>query len=870
MGIPDFSLVKIILLGRFEIHKGEKFLRAADWKRQKAASLLKRLAYERKLLKDQAIDFLWPDADLTSGANNLYRTLHALRATLNETLGEGTADQVFTFSDSILTLSSAVWVDAHEYESQISNHQFLISNYSDFLPDDRYEDWTQIPRENLFRLYREAVLTQAGSVPASAPRLLTPLLARNPLDEPAHRALMHAYALSGRRHDALRQYQTCVDALETELGITPDPLTTALYQQIMRGELLPLPQEQPRPASLPPIPIHIELEKKIPLVGRQKELEFIHGLMNSSWKGIGEVILLAGDTGVGKTRLAYEALGIAASAGMATLLGACYEQEGQLPYQPFIEAFNRYLAEQGLPAEQNPITHFKRLGVSDPQQEQGALFNATAGFLYEIARQKPVVVLVDDLHAADQTSLSLFHYLARQSRSFPLILITTYRIDIAPTITMPFGALLNALYRERLGERLTVERLGVENVAEIISHILEGSAHAELIHAVYEITEGNPFFAHEMVHTLVKNGLVEKADGIWQLVPGANLQIPPRLSELLRARVSRLGPEVETMLTTGAVLGREFQFNILCGLSGLSEGDTLTALDLALSSHLLEETEAGYRFHHALIRHTLYESLSQGRRALLHRQAAETIEALYFANNAARPDKLQTQVETLAYHFALSDRLEQALPYLLQAGQKAADLYAFEVAVDYFEQALRLMDRLGLDNPAQKWQILEALGWWGVMLADTPRAVARFEAALALPASENWQPARRARASLHRAATMALITAGNIHAAEAHLKAALAEIDPQEDVADYALVLYTVAQFHWHRNEYQEAFDAAQHSLSIAEHINDEEGIARAFEMLALACHSLGEWQAGLQFEERRASLAGHGLDVTGTFDVHL
>jgi len=96
---------------------------------------------------------------------------------------------------------------------------------------------------------------------------------------------------------------------------------------------------------------------------------------------------------------------------------------------------------------------------------------------------------------------------------------------------------------------------------------------------------------------------------------------------------------------------------------------------------------------------------------------------------------MEDKIEALAYHYALSDRREQALPYLLQAGQKAAGLYAFEVAVDYFEQALRLMDRLGMDNPAQRWQILEALGWWGVMLADTPRAVARFEAALALPAA---------------------------------------------------------------------------------------------------------------------------------------
>ncbi|GAB4579520.1 MAG: hypothetical protein Fur0022_22580 [Anaerolineales bacterium] len=866
-------------MGRFEVVQGEKSLRATGWKRQKAAALLKRLAYERKLLKDQAIDFLWPDADLASGTNSLYRTLHEVRRTLDECFDEGAADRIFTFSNGILTLAPSVMVDAHEYEKQehLHNSRLLITNYSDFLPDDPYEDWTQIPRENLFRRYRDAILAQAENDPVSAAGLLAPLLARDPLDEPAHRALMRVYALTGRRHDALRQYQTCVDALDAELGISPDPLTTALYEQILRGELVPPQRERPQPpeqlrlASLPPAPIHIELEKRAPLVGRQKELEAIHQLMQSGWKGKGEVILLAGDTGVGKTRLAYEALRAGASAGMATLLGACYEQEGQLPYQPFIEAFNRYLAEQGLPVDQNPITHFKRLGVSDPQQEQWALFNATAGFLHKIARQKPVVLLVDDLHAADETSLSLFHYLARQSRSFPLILIATYRIDIAPTITMPFGALLNALYRERLGERLTVERLGVENVAEIISHVLEGEGrsaevHAEFVASVYDITEGNPFFANEMTRALVKNGLVEQTGGKWQLVPGASLKIPSRLGELLRERVSRLGAEVEATLAAGAVLGREFQFSILRGLSGLSEGETLTALDLALSGHLLEETEAGYRFHHALIRHTLYESLSRGRRALLHRRAAETIQASF----ASRPVEIETQIEALAYHYALSDQREQALPYLLQAGQKAARLYAFEVAVDYFEQALRLMDRLGMDSPGQRWQILEALGWWGVMLADTPRAVARFEAALALPASEDWQPARRARASLHRAATMALITAGDIHAAEAHLKAALEEIDPQEDAADYALVLYTVAQFHWHRNEYQEAFDAAQHSLSIAEHLNDEEGIARAFEMLALACHSLGEWQAGLQFEEQRASLAGHGLDVTGTFDVHL
>jgi tetratricopeptide (TPR) repeat protein len=166
--------------------------------------------------------------------------------------------------------------------------------------------------------------------------------------------------------------------------------------------------------------------------------------------------------------------------------------------------------------------------------------------------------------------------------------------------------------------------------------------------------------------------------------------------------------------------------------------------------------------------------------------------------------------------------------------------------------------------------ILEQLGWWGIILADTPRAVAHFEQALALPTGEGWQPEGRHRAFLHRGAVMALITAGDTVAAEAHLLSALAEIDERQDAADYAYVLYKVAQLHWHRNEYREAFDVAQRSLSIAERLNDPTAIARAFEMLALACHSLGEWQSGISFEQQRAALVGPSLDVTEAFDVHL
>jgi len=218
----------------------------------------------------------------------------------------------------------------------------------------------------------------------------------------------------------------------------------------------------------------------------------------------------------------------------------------------------------------------------------------------------------------------------------------------------------------------------------------------------------------------------------------------------------------------------------------------------------------------------------------------------------------------------LSDRRDRALEYLIQAGQKAASLYALEVAAGHFEQALALMDALVLTNPARRWMILESLGWWHTILANTPRAVEYFERAIALPAAEGWASAPHDRVRLHLGAIKALITVSDTESAEAHLHQALSEVNEQADAPEIAHLMYGMSQLHWHKGEYQEAFEAAQKSLSIAERLNRPESIARAFEMLALACHSLGEWQQGLIFEEKRTLLAGSGLDVTDAFDVHL
>jgi len=883
MGVMQEPQVKLFLLGRFEVTYAEHLLPADAWSRKKAATILKRLAYDQRLLKDQAIEFLWPDTDFTSASNSLYNTIYFLRKTLDTAFGLAAANAVFRFEGSVLTLAPSAWVDVREFErlssvqtadaaeKRTANLEEALELYrGDLLPDDAYEEWTLLPRQALIQRQREVRFALASIYRgtrdyAGAIQLLTPLLAYDLIDEPVHRELMRFYTLSGQRHEALRQYQTCVDSLAEELDVPPSPETAALYAQILSGELSP-PPSPVQTLWTPPMPVLLETNRSTPIVGRTEELDQLRTWMHLERQHQGRTIFIAGDSGVGKTRLAYEALHKAAANGMITLLGAAYEQEGQPAYQAFVEAFDRYLNDYRRPLEENPISANRPRVSGDSQQKQLALFNSTAAFLANLAATLPVVLLVDDLHAADEASLHLFHYLARQTRSSSVVLLATYRSDLGDIATTPFGQLLNALYREHLSETLTLESLEEAASVIVMTHILHGPVAPELGRAVFEITLGNPFFVEEITRDLLKSNLVINQDGLWQLQTGKELRIPADLADLLRERVHRLGSSVEDSLSAATVIGREFRFDILRNISGLSHSALLDSLDAALAGHLFEETPEGYRFRHPLTRRVFYNALSRARRAQLHGQCAAAIEALH----ARQPKGLDPYVEDLAFHYDLSDRRDRALEYLMLAGKKASRVYAFEVAVGYYERALDLMNVLNLAEPARRWMILESLGWWHIILANTPGGVARFEQALTLQPETDWQSSRADRARLHRGAAVALITVGDTDSAEKHLKAALAEIDEREDAAEFAQVLYNVAQLHWHRNEYKDAFEVAQRSLAIAERVNDSAAIARAFEMLALACHSLGEWQNGIGYEQQRIAFSGPGLDVTEAFDVHL
>ena len=886
--MPDNSVpsIKICLLGRFEVWRGEEVLRSNAWQRRKATALLQRLALEERLLRDEALEFLWPASEPDAAANNLYRTLYSLRQTLDQVLGEGTAGATFSYSDGVLRLADGVCVDAHTFEELCRQKSLTTAQLQEaiaiyegpLLPESAYDDWSAAPRQTLHRLYRDTCLRLAGQVTEAreieiAAAHLRPFLEEDPADEDVHRQLMQLFARLGRRHEALRQYQECVKALDEQLGVPPTAETRALHEAIVRGEMpthsaglrARSPNEElPRPAAMPLAVAQVH--GQTPLAGRHAELERLRALLDAVAGGEGGTLLIEGATGVGKTRLARTFLQMASSKGMRVLSGAAYEYEGHLAYQPFAEAIDHYLSQAEAESLQNPITHFIPQDGGDLQQAKWALFSNTATFFARLGAEAPIILFVDDLHAADEATLQLFHYLARHTRSRPFLLAATYRTDIVREPASPFGALLNALYRERLRETIALEPLEGGDIAAIVRHLLDGDVDRPLIDLVAEATEGNPFFAEEMCRALLHSGHIVQDEGVWRVKTGHMPAIPGDLGQLLRQRIAQCGAATVSALEVAAVIGRTFNLQVLRRVAILDDVDLVDALDAASQAGFIEDAGSGYRFRHGLIRRALQQTQSRPRLQRLHALIATAIEGAFERGEESSGE----HVEALAYHYERSDRPKQALPYLLHAGQRAADLYAFEAAVDYYERALALMDDRALGDNARRWRLLESLGWWEKVLANTPKAVAYFEQALSLKATAQWQPAPNERARLHAGAAMALLTVGDTGAAEPHLSAAQELIGEEDYASEYADVLYNVAQLHWHRNEYQQAFEAAQRSLNIAEKLDEAMAVARAFEMLALACHSLGEWQLGLDFEEKRSAIAGPELDVSDAFDAHL
>lgn len=727
-GEHHVSSLTIYTLGRFAVYRGDELIEDAAWKRRKAKTLFKLLllAPNRRLLKNRVLEWLWPDHAPDSAANNLHRTVFVLRRILQPGL-DNAADSAYLFFEHgalCLNPDTIASVDSEEFERQIqlgrkqgdalSHYETARSLYQgDFLPEDRYEDWARDRRwalrtsycsllQHMARLY-----VQRNAV-TEAIDCLHDLLSVEPTHEEAYRELMRIYTLAGHRHRALHLYHRARRMLQQELEVEPSPETAALYRAIAENRWQPAPETasllRPLTASSRSEPPH----GRSPLVGREAELRTLKEILHRTQAGHGGIVILSGEQGIGKTRLAEEIMGHARDAGIQVLYGAAYEQEGRLPYGPFVEVIRAALADrpmwsirEGLGATINDLARLlpelasapvdlpppTRLEVEISQERQRVFDAVTATFML-IARDSPLLVFLDDFHAADESSLQLLHYLARRIFDAPILVLCAVREEEAPQGT-PIARLLRELLSQHLGRQLNLSPMAPRDVGRLAAELLDGRAITrELCVSLYKLSEGNPFFVQEIVLALVETERIEKVDGRWHLAEDEALIVPTSILEVISLRLERLSRDAFQLAAFAAVIGRECSYELLeAGIQQSSirwdDAALLDLLDELLGARLVEEMPVGYRFRHGLIRQVLYDELTAHRRGWLHEQVAQALEEM-------EGHQLDERAAILAHHYERAERPKAALRYLIRAGDRAQATYAPQEAVDHYDRALAL------------------------------------------------------------------------------------------------------------------------------------------------------------------------------------
>jgi class 3 adenylate cyclase/tetratricopeptide (TPR) repeat protein len=448
-------------------------------------------------------------------------------------------------------------------------------------------------------------------------------------------------------------------------------------------------------------------------VGRETQVERLEQLWNEAAAGELRVAFLAGEPGVGKTRLAAELATAVYEQGGMVLAGRCDEDLG-VPYQPFVEALRQFVDHTPM-AE--PSSHLGRFGGelvrlvpeladrarglppplrSDPETERYRLFDAVAAWLAAVGAEEPLLLVLDDLQWAAKPTLLLLRHVARAPNSKRFLVLGTYR-DTELGHDHPLVQILADLGRQPGVERFSLRGLDPAGVATFMEraagHELEKEDLA-LARAIHEETEGNPFFVREVFRHLDETGAIQRREGGWTTrLPVEEIGIPEGVREVVVRRLSRLSEEANQALRVAAVVGTEFEFPVIQAVGGFEEEALLSALEEATDTRLVIEGSAAarYRFAHALVRDTLYNELSGTRRAAVHRRVGEAIETIHGG--------LDDHLPALAHHFARGSvttaGTKKAVTYASRAGDRALAQLAYDEAVGYYHQGLDLLERAG-------------------------------------------------------------------------------------------------------------------------------------------------------------------------------
>jgi DNA-binding CsgD family transcriptional regulator/tetratricopeptide (TPR) repeat protein len=598
------------------------------------------------------------------------------------------------------------------------------------------------------------------------------------------------------------------------------------------------------------------------LIGRANDLATLHLLVDQAGKGQGGVALISGDAGIGKSRLIAETTAYAASHNVLPVQGNCFPADVAAPYAPLLDLlrflFDQYpwtrsfaLTPQVVQAFQPWFSHLfpgnttpsvsPSSAHSQAPMEKRQLFERLSGFLTALSARQPLLLVVEDLHWSDETSLELLHFLARRSRTCALFLVLSYRSEEVNAGLRDFLAQMD---RERLAQELHLSPLLPAEVEAMVQACLSlaRTGLPELFYAIYPLSEGNPFFLEELLKALVTAGELFVEGERWIYKPLSIMHLPRSVRAAVQQRVSLLSDRAREVVTLAAVAGRRFDFALLLHLTRAQEAVLLQALKELIAAQLVvEESAERFAFRHALTRQAISAQLLARERQALHRLIAEATESLYAST-------LQAHLVDLASHFYEAGAWEKALEYGQQAGEEAQAMYAPHAAIEQFTRALDAAHHLGRVAAPKLYlargQANETLGEFAQARADYERAL---EIARSVhDQSTEWQ-------SL---IALGFLWAGRDYAqAGTYYQQALEQARSMNDPLMLAHSLNRLGNWHLNVERPLEALRYHQEALATFQGMNDQHGLAETFDLLGMANYLSGDMFQGTAYYQQAIAL---------------
>ena len=696
----------MFLLGGFRVERADGAAVAISRRKSQALLALLALRPTHSYAREELTALLWADSTDEQARHSLRQALHELRGTLARTK----VPVLSVDGDRVALDADAIDIDVAQFERLAGENapgalERAAALYAGDLllgltvPDEEFEQRLRDERERL-RQRALGVLTRLldhqVKAQRSEPAIETALrlLAMDPTHEPVHGTLMRLYARVGQRAAAFKQYQVCVDVLQRELDVAPEPATKALYQEAL-AHLGPAPGAA-MPSEPPP--------DSGRFIGRQRELGLLQQAFEAARGGRGRLVTILGEAGIGKTRLIHELASRIGRQGGQLIVGRCFESEEVLPFAPWIDILRGEAARGALaevagayPRHRTQLARLlpelggERPGAPAPAEDYRRIFEAVAHVVGSIAARRPTAIVVDDLHWADDMSVRLLAFLARRRGTGRLLVVASAREEELHERPLA-RRLLNEAEGAAPEPALSVGPLSEAETLALARELAAGPSRPDserVAKRVWRLSEGNPFMVVETIRALRGGATPDTGD---------RLPLSQRIQQMVLRRLERLGRRSQTLVAVAAVIGREFDYALLPRAAQVSERAAAEGVEELVRHRVLQSAGERLAFAHDYFREVAYARILPPRRRLLHGAVARAIETLY------RHD-LDPHAAALGRHYREAAFPAEAVPHLRRAAAVASSRGDHGDAVGHLEQTLAVLEEL----PRQRATLEQAI-----------------------------------------------------------------------------------------------------------------------------------------------------------------